>query len=109
MKRCQSKTSNLTRIWLVFAANQRGWVNDDNARDFIAAAELFKASRGVQPNVGLINHGPAKKLAGYLPPSLTNPMFAFTSPASGSKSMAATRTPTARKFCARFPCATSTA
>lgn len=47
----------------LFEANQRGWVNDDNARDFIAAAELFKASRGLQPNVGLINHGPTKKLA----------------------------------------------
>jgi len=35
----------------VFEANLKGWVNELNDRDFIVAAEFFKASRGVKPKL----------------------------------------------------------
>lgn len=41
----------------VFDANEKGWVNDENCREFVVAAELFKASHGITPNLG------AQKLA----------------------------------------------
>ena len=44
---CRIEGQNALEVLrFVFEANERGWVNEGNCRDFIVAAELFKASRG---------------------------------------------------------------
>ncbi|MBI4657919.1 MAG: TIGR02584 family CRISPR-associated protein [Verrucomicrobia bacterium] len=50
-------------VRFVFEANEQGWVNDDNCRDFVMAAELFKASCGVKPDQSRISHKATRELA----------------------------------------------